>query len=313
MKTVLWHHDADGFAAAFALWLIYNEQATYIPVQYGHPVPQLPPHTDELFIVDFSYPREECERLAGLFDVKIFDHHKTAEKELKGLPYARFNSEKSGCGMVWEHFHPDKPMPMLLQYVQDRDLWRFELENSTYVNLFIASLPFDFNIWGRFLNDKHFYGHALFAGSAIFGFRDGQVQSAVKNARMMRFTIEGGETYEVPVVNCSANISEVGHLLNEQYPAAPFSVSYCDRKDVRSWALRSRGEFDVSTVAKAMDGGGHKNAAGFTTDIGWPKYNPEEYVKKFEELAGPDSTVRMCCGGIEVEDGESCPVCGDKD
>lgn len=40
-------------------------------------------------------------------------------------------------------------------------------------------------------------------------------------------------------------------------------------------SLRSNGDYDVSAIAKVFGGGGHKNAAGFTTDpatlLGWLK------------------------------------------
>jgi nanoRNase/pAp phosphatase (c-di-AMP/oligoRNAs hydrolase) len=40
-------------------------------------------------------------------------------------------------------------------------------------------------------------------------------------------------------------------------------------------SLRSNGGYDVSVIAKAFGGGGHKNAAGFevpvTTLLGWLK------------------------------------------
>lgn len=32
-------------------------------------------------------------------------------------------------------------------------------------------------------------------------------------------------------------------------------------------SLRSNGDYDVSAIAKAFGGGGHRNAAGFSTDI----------------------------------------------
>ena len=49
------------------------------------------------------------------------------------------------------------------------------------------------------------------------------------------------------------------------YPDAPFSMSYCDCPGgLRSYSLRSRNGFDVSEVAKAFGGGGHKASSGFT-------------------------------------------------
>ncbi len=37
--TILYHNDADGFAAALAAWLRYGDNAHYIEVAYGKPVP----------------------------------------------------------------------------------------------------------------------------------------------------------------------------------------------------------------------------------------------------------------------------------
>jgi len=135
------------------------------------------------------------------------------------------------------------------------------------------------------------------AGEAIKAFRDEQIKSAMKNVRMMRFTtslnaLAGVEDpldqvvhYDVPVVNASDNISELGNKMCKTYPWAPFSVSYCDRKDMRSWNLRSIGDFDVSEVAKVFGGGGHKNAAGFSTELGWPMMHTEGFLSAFEEAA----------------------------
>ena len=71
------------------------------------------------------------------------------------------------------------------------------------------------------------------------------------------------------MVNASANQSEVGHELLQRYPEAPFAAIYFDTADgKRKWSLRGRGNVDVSALAKQFGGGGHHNAAGFTTDAG---------------------------------------------
>ena len=283
--TVLYHADADGFASAFAIWLKLGDTAIYIPVQYSQPVPEIPAGTDRLFIVDFSYKREICEELSKKYQLLILDHHKTAQKELEGLPYAHFDLSKSGCALTWEHFHEGRIMPTILAYVQDRDLWNFDLPDSEVINLYIATLSWDFTVWdfesSMLLN---WLEHAKNSGKAVKAFQDNQIKSALKSVRMMQFTV-GGDTWEVPVLNCSANVSEVGNRLCTEYPSAPFSVTYCDRADVRSWSLRSVGEFDVSRVARQLGGGGHKNAAGFSTEIGWPAYTSEEFISAFEEVA----------------------------
>lgn len=257
MITVLHHADADGFGAAYALWKTFDQEAKFIPVQYGQPVPELPEETDCLYIVDFSYDRETTLALArryGVDSIVVIDHHKTAEKELAGLMFAKFDMNKSGAVLAWEHGKPYHPVPPILRYVQDRDLWKFELPHSEEVNLYIASLPWDFEVWDRFDLSA-----AVVAGTAIKAFRDNQIKTALRDARVIDFF-----GHSAPVVNCSANISEVGHELLKAHPDAPFAVMYCDRGDgQRSYSLRSRGDFDVAELCREHGGGGHRAAAGF--------------------------------------------------
>lgn len=281
--AVLFHSDADGFGAAFAIWLERKDKDTmYVPVQYGQPFPELPKSVESVYIVDFSYDRETCMDLAKKYKfLRILDHHKSAEEELKGLPFTTFSGNESGCVMAWKEFHGGKPVPDILNYVQDRDLWRFELPNSEEVNLYIASLGFHFEVWKYHMDDK-FYPTAHKVGAVLKRFRKLAIDDAVSCARMMRLVFDWG-TFEVPVVNCSSYTSETCHALLEKYPDAPFSAAYYDGKDVRYWSLRSRGEFDVSIVAKYFGGGGHAAASGFYTEIGWPQYDPDEFIEAFEE------------------------------
>ncbi len=281
--TVLYHADADGFGAAFVIWLSIGYGAKYIPVQYGEAVPNIPEGTEVLYIVDFSYKRAICEELNEKYELHIYDHHKTAEAELEGLPYAFFNMRKSGCAITWDATQAG-PLPLILQYVQDYDLWKFELLDSELINLYIQSLPHDFDIWQHKLNSSDFQSEAWCAGVAIRLFRDGQINYTLKNVRMMRISINCG-VHIVPVVNASSNVSEIGNEMCKVYPYAPFSASYCDRRDIRTWSLRSIGDFDVSVIARMFGGGGHKNAAGFSMEIGWPQTAPDEFLNAFEEAA----------------------------
>lgn len=255
--TVLYHADADGFGSAFAFWKKYGNRARFIKVQYGQPVPEIPADTQELYIVDFSYKRETCIELAERFPlVVILDHHKTAEVELAGLPFAIFDQSKSGCHLAWRYLFGITPVPRILRYVEDRDLWRFDLDKSEEVNLAIASMKEDFGVW-----DRADVLELAETGAAIRNFRDLQIEPFVRNGKVAEFM-------GVPavVVNCTANISETGHKLLGAFPEARMAVMYADRVDgSRSYSLRSRGDFDVSALAQKNGGGGHKAAAGFST------------------------------------------------
>ncbi len=275
--AVLYHADNDGFGAAYAAWTALQDTAHYIPVQYGQPVPEIPEGVEELFIVDFCYDADTCSDLQERYATVILDHHKTAAPVIEQLCHSFYCATKSGAVMAWEFFSPDVAVPAILQYVQDYDLWQFKLPYSKDVNLAISSLPWEFEAWAEARLDG-----LMCAGAAIKSFQDGQIKKDMRNVRMMELNCSEG-TFEVPVVNTSQNISEVGHELCARHPNAPFSISYVDRNDVRTWALRSEGEFDVSEVAQSLGGGGHKNAAGFTTAIGWPGFISTDFSKGFEE------------------------------
>jgi oligoribonuclease NrnB/cAMP/cGMP phosphodiesterase (DHH superfamily) len=259
MITVLYHNDADGFGSAFVVWLRYKE-AHFIPVQYNQPLPEIPEDTKQLFIVDFSYQRDVCEELNEKYELIIIDHHKTAQEELKNLSYAIFDMEKSGCILTWEHLFPDnKKVPAILQYVEDYDLWKFEKIYSEEVNLYITSLEKDFEIWKQFNVTT-----AVVGGTHIKKFRDQQIERALKKVNFFTIEIEGEDIYQVPCLNTTENISEIGNKLCKRYPEYAFSMTFQVLKDKTSYSLRSIGNFDVSKVAKRFGGGGHRNAAGFT-------------------------------------------------
>lgn len=263
MVTVLYHNDADGFGAAFAVWRCFGrkEDINIIPVQYGQPVPEIPEGTTWLLIVDFSYDLETLRGLADRMQMLVIDHHASAEETLRkfrgyqGSDVA-FDMDLSGAGLTWKIFADNgEVLPDLLAYVQDRDLWRFELPESEEVNLYIEQMPRTFDAWAEFDLDE-----ARAAGAVLKAFRDNQIRRQVEQVRELDFL-----GHLVPVVNCVVNISEVGHALLQKFAFAPFAVMFFDRADgQRVFSMRSRGDFDVSALAVEQGGGGHKSAAGFS-------------------------------------------------
>ncbi len=270
MKTAcLFHADSDGFGASFALWSALKEtdELMFIEVQYG----QEPPYEalrefapDRVYIVDFSYKAPVLKAFLTEFpETMVIDHHVSSLPELESAFEDRVyktcihDVSLSGCVLTWQHFFPEEEVPEILLYVQDRDLWKFELENSKEINAYIASLPKDFEEWDQFYTPE-----AYDAGRAIIRLQEKAIERRLKDVRMVE--ISG---YAVPCVNASENISELGSAMCEAYPDAPFSMSYCDRGDgKRSYSLRSRNGFDVSEVAKALGGGGHFAASRFSLD-----------------------------------------------
>ena len=62
--------------------------------------------------------------------IVILDHHITAQEALKDVPYAIFDMNQSGVGLTWSYFFPEEQLPHFLAMIQDRDLWRWQLQGS---------------------------------------------------------------------------------------------------------------------------------------------------------------------------------------
>ena len=257
--TVLYHaYCADGFGAAWAAWHKLGDNADYLGVRHGNPPPKLPDGA-EVYILDFCYPRDVIVKMRERFKaLTIIDHHHTAATALEGLEYAIFDNEKSGAVLAWEFFNARRPVPELLRYVMDNDLWLHRLPRSREVFAGLNAHRMDFRVWSELdvtkLGDE---------GEPILRYKSRQVELLCDQVRFE--TLAG---YRVPVVNATVFGSEVGAELLKRHPDAPFAVIYFDRGDgIRQWSLRSRENFDVSRIAQQFQNGGHRQAAGFETKL----------------------------------------------
>ena len=294
--VMLYHANcADGFGAAWAAWMKWGDAVDYRPVSYG----QEPP-TDlagkHILIGDFSFKQDVLISLGKqVKSLIILDHHKTAREDLRnfvhddvsgdfwvgddpmktvrwfddhqGIPVvALFDMERSGARLVWEFCH-EQPAPRLIELIEDRDLWRFNFEDTKPFGLWLRSEPFDFERWeliSQELGDARDNERLLSEARAMQRFFDQKVSEIASLSRQAEV---GG--HSVPVCNCPPMFaSEVGHALLEKHPAAPFVACYSDQGKARGYSLRSSDDrMDVSQVAKKFGGGGHRNAAGFGVPI----------------------------------------------
>lgn len=257
MKIIYHGNCNDGFCAAWAAWKKYSD-AEFIAAQYGTPPPDVKGHG--VYILDFSYPRETLLNLENASEgLRVLDHHKTAQADLDGLTFCEFDMERSGAALAWDYFHPGMARPWIVEAVQDRDLWRWALPSSKEMNAAITTWPRDFAWWENQLNwGETAHKAAITEGVAILRYIDQYTDEMCARARTVEF-----ESYQVPCVNVPyKGISEVVGKLAE---TAPFALGWAQEANGNFvYSLRSRGDFDVSAIAKKYGGGGHKNSAGFT-------------------------------------------------
>ncbi|HKW85926.1 MAG TPA: phosphohydrolase [Nitrospiraceae bacterium] len=252
--VVLYHAEcSDGFGAAWALWKKFPS-ARFIPVKHGISPPASLTGR-RVVIVDFSYPRETLKAMAKeTTSLQVLDHHITAEKALAGLPFAYFDQKKSGAVLAWEWAHPE-PVPWLLQYIQDKDLWHWALPASREINAALASYPYDFRVW-----DELRQGTLEAEGRAILRYENELVGKIAEEAVLVSFHNE-----TVPAVQSAVLTSQLGERLSAGYP---FCVIWHDRDGRRYYSLRSRQDgTDVAAIAVSYGGGGHTHAAGFSVPL----------------------------------------------
>ena len=252
--VVLYHAECmDGFGAAWALWKRFP-QARFLPVKHGFPQPE-GLDNQHVVMVDFSYHREDILALADCTaSLQILDHHITAESALADLPYAYFDMDRSGAVLAWEWAHA-QPVPWLLQYVQDKDLWRWQLPHSREISAALASYPFDFVIWEQLQFDT-----VKVEGTGILRAENNLIDKLVQNPVMV--SLAG---YTVPAVHSPVLASQIGEQLAARHA---FGVIWHQKDGRRYFSLRSKsGGISVSEIARQYGGGGHMHAAGFSLEI----------------------------------------------
>lgn len=287
MKPLCIYHGncADGFGAAWVVRRALGANVDFHPGFYGAPSPDV--EGRDVVMVDFSYKRFHLDLLAAQArSILILDHHKTAQEDLEGLhtprpswgehlggkpdhgPYARalFDMNRSGAGLAWDYFCPNEARPRLIDHVEDRDLWRFNLPGSAELHAAVMSYPLDFSWWDAWA-DKDIRGlDALRTEGTAIERKLKQDVAHLLSAATRRMVIGG---VEVPVANLPYMMASEG--AGAMAESAPFAATYYDGKDARHFSLRSRGAegMDVAEIAKIYGGGGHRNAAGFQMPIGW--------------------------------------------
>lgn len=309
MNKVIYHGGcSDGWCAAWiAAHALGIGEENLIRASYGSKLPYEQLRADDIvYLVDFSYPREQLLELATLVArVVVLDHHKTAQSEL-GAPALLlhgcylgievvFDMNRSGARIVYDYFYehlyaemrvPLKDLAVMGQvsaYVQDRDLWKWKLHLSREVSAYLASLPFTMEGWNMLFNTD--WTDVERGGLAIQRFVDRKTEELVRPSRFMLADIGAFHGIALTNICVGAPGSEVLGILGE---ARPFACGWSQNGDGSYYySLRSNGsDVDVGAFARSMRdrgtafaGGGHAKAAGFTS-----RYRPDELFHNMREV-----------------------------
>ena len=133
-KIVIYHANCpDGFTAAWVFHQKHGDAETqYVAIGHNNQddLYKLDIEDKDVFFVDFCPNLEAAHHfISKSQSVMILDHHKSAVAVVEQLDDSMYimDMERSGAGIAWDYCFPDKPRAPIVDYVQDRDLWKWEI------------------------------------------------------------------------------------------------------------------------------------------------------------------------------------------
>ncbi|MCU0678101.1 MAG: DHHA1 domain-containing protein [Candidatus Pacebacteria bacterium] len=267
--VIIYHGDCpDGFGAAYAAWKKFGDTATYLPWKDHDALPPLL-EQKEIYIVDFSFDAPLLKQLNDTNkSVVVIDHHVSAEADVRAYPQNIFDNNHSGCVLAWQYFHGDTPVPSVLAYVEDHDLWRFALIEHREFNVALHETPMTFEAWDALIEHLKIENNLInfiAKGSLLAKFEDKIVAKIFTYREKVLF--EGIACYAINASRYYRSI--LGNMLaelNESEGGTALGIVYYRSNGAVNISLRSKGSVDVAAIAEKFGGGGHKNAASIRVD-----------------------------------------------
>ena len=278
--VVIYHGPClDGFGAAFSAWLYLSERYPGKEVRYIKSNPYKEPPQDLegkcVLITDTCFAKPALlDMLKVVKHLTIIDHHKTSEKELvdiqSGGNFTKiFDMDHSAARLTWNFFHPSETVPLLIQYIEDGDLWKKQMPNAEWFSSWFGTVPQEFEEYTKYLDNELLVEKINQCGPAFDELNKFYVKQELKSSAV-KFQTIGGKHYFVAYSNSSIQKSQVVNQLLTKYNLADFSAVYTldNWEDKTMFSLRSLAErVDVSVVAKELGGGGHRNASGCSVNL----------------------------------------------
>lgn len=277
--VVLYHGGCpDGFGGAYAAWKKFGDTAEYIPVKHGRPAPA---NLDgkKLYFVDFCYVQEIMDELIKNAEhVTVLDHHLGNKNVVEKMPEYVFDDKRSGATIAWSYFHPNDPIPVLLTYVEDGDLYLFKLPDSRAILSYAYAQLFHFDVWDalakKLENDTE--RDTLVERGKIYAEHFAILVEQIAN-KAVTVSFEGFECYLATAADMFA--SDVGNRLARLKPPIGIIVNF--HGDIMNVSLRSEPSVDVSAIARKYGGNGHPQAAAFR--LKWGDGLPWTVLKEHED------------------------------
>ena len=145
----------------------------------------------------------------------------------------------------------------MIKFIEDRDLWRWDIPYSKEFAAAFDMVPFDFEEFDKYLDDSA-VDNAQERGAYILAYSKTVISKIAKHAASRK--IDGKD---VLVVNSPHWMSEIGNALSPKCDYALIWYYDHETQQVKVSLRAHHDDTDVSEIAKRYGGGGHRKAAGF--------------------------------------------------
>lgn len=252
---------------------------------------------------DLAFTYAAAKMLVNYFpDSHIYDHHKTtlecwtqpakeSNEEFNATTklfanQLHYDESISGAMLAWKYFYEDEPVPLLVELIQDRDLWAWKLPKSREINSGISEsmgmiYPYEpleglsyedqkarenihwLDSWGKFMRNQpeNWAESAHMAGSVIANVTKRKSRSLSRDGA--GYFIDGARVYVCNTNDCISEIGEFYYNLNEEIEVSGKKVPryfydyvviwrYDQQRNVCMVSMRARqnGNVDVAKIAQ---------------------------------------------------------------
>jgi oligoribonuclease NrnB/cAMP/cGMP phosphodiesterase (DHH superfamily) len=260
------HNDLDGAGCAILIkkcfkmvntaYLNYDEVDDYLEENYRM--------YDKIIITDVTPSLSKIEKIGHKMNLTLIDHHKSTEV-LKKYDFTIHSLEKSATLLTYEWLiskgYEIKDYESLAYCINDYDLWIMEIKDSLKMNMLFTLIGIGRYV-ERFVKNPsvNFTDTELYLLEIEEENQEKYILQAVNQTNYFRD--EDGNS--VAVVFAERYNSELGNYLVINQNVDYVIIINAQKNKI---SLRSKPEVDISGIAVNNGGGGHKNAAGFSTDF----------------------------------------------
>lgn len=262
MKCFYHRQDLDGQCSGAIIYDKYRSICDLIGINYGESFPwDTIKNGETIFIVDFSLPREEMQKLDSVAHFIWIDHHDTAIQEMKGLDIKGIQRNGTGaCALVWEYEHTI-PVPEGVKLLAQYDVWN-HTNPKTLPFQYAMGLEYTFpdaDIWESVFNSDSIWILKMVNNGKLLQKKIEKDNNSYVKAYGFKTEFEG---YSAIAVNRGMVNSKIFDSIEEDYD---IMMTFAFHRD-GNWKFSLYTDKDYihcGEIAKKYGGGGHKQAAGF--------------------------------------------------